>query len=196
MNITADTTYLHIGSRSVKRSNIKMIDYDDKFVYIMVSDQRSARYGDENSILIALTDTVNLVTYSTPALLKSAILSLFDGELLHVLEDYDISDGGTSVEVPIPGNCKYAIQAVWADVTGTNNATIKAAQSLDGTNYDQLKTINASGDEVDFGITMSGASGSAQIEDREGFTGRKLKLTFAEGTATGGTLNVYVNILK
>lgn len=196
MNITADSTYLHIGSRSVKRSSIKMFDVDDKFVHIILSDQRTARYGDENSLLVTITDTVNSVAYSTLALLKSALLDLYEGELLHVIDNYDISNGGTYVEIPMPGNCKYAVQAVWADVTGTNNATVKASQTLDGTNYDQLKTIDAAGNEVDFGITLSEASGSAQIEDCEGFTGRKLKLTFAEGTATGGTLNVYVNILK
>ena len=114
-------------------------------------------------------------------------------ELLHKTSAFNMAAGDTFFTVNFNGFEKYSIQAVWADVTGTNNGTIKVLQSLDGVNFDQLKAINVDGDEVDFGITMSGEAGSASIEDKVGFTGKVMKVVFAEGTITGGTLDIYVN---
>jgi len=114
-------------------------------------------------------------------------------ENLHKLSAFNMAAGDTFFTVNFNGFEKYSIQAIWADVTGTNNGTIKVLQSLDGTNFDQLKTINSAGAEVDFGITMSGTDGSATIEDKVGFTGKTMKVVFAEGTITGGTLDIYIN---
>ena len=116
-------------------------------------------------------------------------------ELLTPIAAYDLSDGNTSAILNFKGFEKYSIQAIWADVTGTNNGTIKISQSNEPgetPTFDQMKVIDGTGTEVDFGITMSGTDGSATIEDRIGFTGMQMKITVTVGTITGGTLNVYV----
>lgn len=198
MNITANTKFINFGSKSVAKSAIKMIAEKDSSVVVLLSDNRSAHYGDENSIILTASDTINGASYSSLAdMVESLVnLAISSSIIVAAIIDHDIEDGAASALVRIPAGNKYCVQAVWEDVTGTNNATITASQSIDEENYDTLKTINSDGEEVDFAIALSGTDGSAQIEDKQGFTGSILKLTFAAGTATGGNLNVYVNILS
>lgn len=110
-----------------------------------------------------------------------------------LLNAYNLAGGNTNVDIKLPGMPRYSIQAVWANVSGTVNGTIKVKQSIDGTNFDQLKALDSDGAETDFGITMSGASGSASLEDKLGLTGETMRIAVAVGSITGGTLSIYLH---
>lgn len=112
-----------------------------------------------------------------------------------VLSSYNLASGSRNVDVSLPGGPKYTLQAVWSGVSGTANGTIKLQQSLDGINFDQIKTINASSEEVDFGINIDSASGSESLEDKLGFIGDTLRIAIAVGSITGGTLSIYLNAI-
>lgn len=109
-----------------------------------------------------------------------------------VISAYNLASGNTNFDIKLPGMPRYGIQAVWANVTGTVNGTIKVKQSIDGTNFDQLKALDSDGAETDFGITMSGASGSASLEDKLGLTGETMRIAVTVNSITGGSLSIYL----
>lgn len=110
-----------------------------------------------------------------------------------LINAYNLASGSKNVDIELPGCPKYSLQVIWSGITGTANGTIKLQQSLNGTNFDQIKAINASGEEVDFGVSIDSTSGSETLEDKLGFIGWKLRITIAVGSITGGNLTVIIN---
>lgn len=106
---------------------------------------------------------------------------------------FDLASGSANQDIAIANFPPYSLQAVWSGVSGGTNGTVKIKQSNDGTNFDQLKTINADGEEVDFGIDIDSASGSDSLEDKLGFSGRHMRIAVAVGSITAGTLTVILN---
>lgn len=112
-----------------------------------------------------------------------------------ILPAYDLALGSKNIDIKRPGGPKYSIQFAWSGLTGTKNGTVKIKQSLDGTNFDQLKTMDASGAEVDFGISITTTAGSATLEDKDGFTGEYMRVALAVGSITGGTISITLNTI-
>lgn len=106
----------------------------------------------------------------------------------------DLSAGNHNQDVQMPGFPPYSLQAVWSGVTGGTNGTIKLKQSNDGTNYDQIRTIDEDGEAADFGISIASASGSGSVEDKLGFTGIHMRIAVAVGSITAGTLVLTLNL--
>lgn len=195
MNISSTETYLNIDNYSIRKSNILFFDHDSENVYIIMTGRRPSHHEDSNGITVPYetATATGMAPFASAAALQAYLITLVNMHLENPIVAYNMAGGDKSVVIDFPSGSKYSIQAVWADVAGVNNGTIKVLQSINGVNFDQLKTINAEGVEVDFGIAMSGAAGSANIEDKHGFTGRQMKLVFTAGTITGGTLYVYLN---
>ena len=110
-----------------------------------------------------------------------------------LIDAYNLAGGNKNVDIELPGMPPYSVQAVWSGITGTRNGTIKLKQSIDDTNFDQIKALDSSGTEVDFGIDVTTASGSASLEDKFGLSGNSLRVSVAVNSITGGTLSVYLN---
>ncbi len=109
-----------------------------------------------------------------------------------LIDAYNLAGGNKTVDIELPGMPAYSVQAVWSGLTGTKNGTIKLQQSIDGTNFDQLKALDSTGTETDFGISLTATPGSASLEDKFGFSGNVLRVAVAVGSITGGTLTVYL----
>lgn len=108
----------------------------------------------------------------------------------NILVNYNLAGGNKTVVRNIPRSSKYCLQAIWTGLTGTLNGRIVLYQSLDGVNFDTIKTYSESGALVDFSLPLSLASGSGQLVDAEGFTGYWLKASIEVTGITGGTLNI------
>lgn len=109
-----------------------------------------------------------------------------------ILNNYNLAGGNKSIVKNPPRSSKYCIQAVWANLTGTLNGRIVLSQSLDGVNFDTIKTYSESGALVDFALPLSNASGSGQLVDAEGFTGYWLKAYVEVSGITGGTISITI----
>jgi len=106
---------------------------------------------------------------------------------------FNLASGNANQDLAIAGFPPYSLQAIWSGLTGTPNGTVKIKQSNDGINFDQLKTMNAEGEEVDFGIDIDSAGGSDSLEDKLGFSGVHMRIAVAVGSITAGTLTVILN---
>ena len=107
-----------------------------------------------------------------------------------IIDAYDLSEGDKSIIFNIDANLKHCFQAVWADLTGTLNGKISFFQSLDGTNFDLIKTYTDLG-LVNWEILLDSADGSEHVENTEGFVSYWIKVTVDVNSITGGTLTLW-----
>jgi len=106
----------------------------------------------------------------------------------------DLSSGLKTIDVQMKPFGRYSLQVVWEDIAGGTDGTVKLKQSIDGVNYDQIKTLNASSEEVDFGVDISTEAGSSTLEDKDGFTGSNLRITIDPGQITDGNVYLFLNL--
>lgn len=58
MTISSDETYLHVDTKSIKKSNILFFDHDEENVYVILSGRKVAHYSDGNNVTIPFDQAV------------------------------------------------------------------------------------------------------------------------------------------
>ncbi len=72
MTITSDATYLKVGKKSIKKSNILFFDRDEANVFIILSGRRYGYLYDDNNIVIPFADAeITGQTFATSVALQT-----------------------------------------------------------------------------------------------------------------------------